>query len=147
MPISEFSLQRRVEFHETDQAGIIHFSNYFKYMDTAVAEFFRALELPGPLTNYWGGTKEHEYDWPYVSTTCEFKKPARFDDLIQIEIWVKRIGNKSMAFGISFQKQNEELARGEMQVVCCKTIGGQPKSQVIPPELRERIATATRNGH
>lgn len=143
MPISEIFLQRRVEFHDTDQAGIIHFSNYFKYMDTAVAEFFRALDLPGPLTKYWGGTGEDDFDWPYVSTSCQFKKPARFDDLLRIHIWVKRIGNKSMALEISFHNQGEELARGDILVVCCKTMGGHPKSQEIPREIRERIAVAS----
>ena len=143
MPISELFLQRRVEFHETDQAGIIHFSNYFKYMDTAVAEFFRALGLPGPLTKYWGGIREDEIDWPYVRTTCEFRKPARFDDLLQIHIWVKKIGTKSMAFEISFRKGDEELARGEWIVVCCKTVGGQPMGQEIPHNIREKIAVAS----
>jgi acyl-CoA thioester hydrolase len=145
MPIFERFLQRRVEFHETDQAGIIHFSNYFKYMDTAVAEFFRALGLPGPLTRYWGGAGMNEMDWPYISTSCEYKKPARFDDLLDIHIWVKKIGNKSMTFGISFKRQSEELACGEMLVVCCKTIDGLPKSQEIPRPIRERIAVALGN--
>ena len=142
MPISEVILQRRVEFHDTDQAGIIHFSNYFKYMDTAVAEFFRALGLPGPLTKYWGGIAEDEFDWPYVGTSCQFKKPAKFDDLLQIHISVKRIGNKSMTFEIALQKESEELARGEILAVCCKTAGGHPRSHEIPSEIRERIAVA-----
>jgi acyl-CoA thioester hydrolase len=143
MTITEHVMQRRVEFHETDQAGIIHFSNYYKYMDTAVAEFFRALDLPGPITKYWGGTGKDEYDWPYIKTSCDFKKPARFDDLLNIHIWIKKIGNKSMTFEISFEKENVELARGEMLVVCCKTIGGGPRSQEIPREIRERIAVAS----
>lgn len=142
MPISEIRLQRRVEFHDTDQAGIIHVSNCFKYMDTAVAEFFRSLGLPGPLTRYWGGTAEDEVDWPYVGTSCQFKKPARFDDLLDILVRVKKIGNKSMAFEISFQRESEELVRAELLVVCCKTYGGHPKSHEIPPEIRERIAVA-----
>lgn len=143
MIISEHVMQRRVEFHETDGAGIIHFSNYYKYMDTAVAEFFRSLDLPGPITRYWGGIGQDEYDWPYVRTSCEFKKPARFDDLLHIRIWVTKIGTKSMSFAISFAKGNEEMARGETLVVCCKNIGGGPRSQEIPREIRERIAVAS----
>ena len=141
--ISEHFMQRRVEFHETDQAGIIHFSNYYKYMDTAVAEFFRALALPGPLTNYWGGNQPDEFDWPYLKASCEFKKPARFDDLLQIRIQVTKIGNSSMNFAISFAREGEEIALGEILVVCCKTIDGLPRSQKIPSEIRERIAVAS----
>lgn len=140
MTICEHFFERRMEFHETDRVGMIHFSNYFKHMDTAMAEFFRALELPGPLTRYWGGTEEDELDWPYVSVSCEFKKPAKFDDLLQIHIWVKRIGNKSMTFEISFKKDGEEVAHGQMIAVCSKGIKGQPKPQAIPPEIKERIA-------
>ena len=143
MLVSEHFLQRRVEFHETDRAGIIHFSNYFKHMDTAVAEFFRTLDLPGPLTRYWGGTEEEEFDWPYVSVSCEFKKPAQFDDLLQIHIFVKKIGNTSMAFEISFTRESEELARGQVHVVCCKSVNGEPKSHVIPGEIRDKITVAS----
>ena len=50
MQIGEWRVERRVEFHETDRVGMVHFSNYFRYMDSAVAEFFRALDLPGPLS-------------------------------------------------------------------------------------------------
>lgn len=142
MATSEYLMQRRVEFVDTDQAGIIHFSNYFKYMDTAVAEFFRSLNLPGPLTNYWGGTGANEFDWPYVKVSCEFKKPARFDDWVQIRLAVRKIGNKSMTFDISFRKEGEELARGEILAVCCKTVDGRPKGHDIPQEIRERIAEA-----
>ena len=142
MPICEHFLERRVEFHETDRVGMIHFSNYFKYMDTAVAEFFRSLNLPGPLTRYWGGTEENELDWPYVSVACDFKKPAQFDDLLRIRIWVNRIGNKSMTLEISFKKDEEEVARGRMVIVCSRTMQGQPKSQEIPREIRDRIAVS-----
>ena len=145
MPISEHIVQRRVEFHETDRVGLIHFSNYFKYMDTAVAEFFRSLDLPGPLTNFWGGTEDEEFDWPYVSVSCDFKKPVGFDDLLQIHIWVERIGGKSMAFEVSFGKDGVEVARGHLVVVCARGVKGQPKAEPIPQEIRKRVAVASGN--
>ena len=146
MPIGEHFLQKRVEFHETDRAGMVHYSNYFRYLDTAVGEFFRALDLPGPLTRYWGGTKDDELDWPYVSVSCEFKRPAHFDDLLHIHIWVKRIGNKSLTFGFSFRKESEELAVGQAIVVCSKGVQGQPRTLEIPQEIRERlIVTLSQN--
>ena len=139
MPIGEQFLQRRVEFHETDRVGMVHFSNYFKYMDTAVGEFFRALDLPGPLTRYWGGTRDEEWDWPYASVSCDFKKPLQFDDLLDIHIFLKRIGTKSLTFGVSFKKDGEEIAQGQMVVVCSQGIQGQPRTLEIPPFFRERL--------
>jgi len=140
MPIGEYMLQRRVEFHETDRVGMVHFSNYFRYMDTAMGEFFRALKLPGPLTRYWGGTKDEELDWPYVSATCDFKEPLQFDDVVEIRIWVKKIGTKSLTFGISFKKEGVEVAAGRMVVVCSKGIQGHPQTIEIPAFIRERLA-------
>ena len=142
MPICEQMMERRVEFHETDRAGMVHYSNYFRYLDTAVGEFFRALAQPGPLTRYWGGTKDEEMDWVYVSASCDFKKPAQFDDLVRIHLGVKRIGNKSLTFAVSFQRAGEEIARGEAVIVCSQGMQGQPRTLPIPPEIRERISVA-----
>ena len=142
MPEYEHVLERRVEFFDTDRAGMVHYSNYFKYLDTAVGEFFRALGLPGPLTQVWGGTKDQELDWPYVSASCDFKKPAQFDDLLRIHIWVKRIGNKSLTFEVSFQKEGDELARAQAVTVCSKGVQGQPRPLSIPDEIRDRICVA-----
>ena len=139
MPIGEHFTQRRVEFHDTDRVGLVHFSNYFRYMDTAVAEFFRALDLPGPLTNYWGGNKKGEYDWPYVSASCDFKKPLPFDALLDIHVWLKRIGTKSLTFGISYQVGGMEVARGQMVVVCSIGTQDQPHTVEIPAVIRERL--------
>ncbi|MBI3935054.1 MAG: acyl-CoA thioesterase [Acidobacteria bacterium] len=140
MPIGEHFLQRRAEFHDTDRVGMVHFSNYFRYMDTAVCEFFRALGLPGPLTRYWGGTKDDELDWPYVSTSCDFKRPLQFDDVVEIHIWIKKIGTKSLTFGITFKVAGTELAQGQVVVVCSTGIQGQPQTVEIPQFIRERLA-------
>ncbi len=139
MGLSEHRLQRRVEFHETDRVGMVHFSNYFRYMDTAVCEFFRALALPGPLTDYWGGAGENELDWPYASVSCDFKRPLQFDDLVDIHIWVKRVGAKSLTFGISYMVGGAEAAAGQMVVVCSKGIQGHPHTVEIPAVIRERL--------
>ena len=142
MPIGELTVQRRVEFHDTDRVGMVHFSNYFRYMDTAMGEFFRSLGLPGPLTRYWGGTKDEELDWPYASVSCDFKRPLQFDDVVDIRMWIKRIGTKSLTFGVSFSKNGEELAQGQCVVVCSQGIQGQPRTVEIPAFLRERLAVA-----
>jgi YbgC/YbaW family acyl-CoA thioester hydrolase len=140
MPVAELTLQRRVEFHDTDRVGMVHFSNYFRYMDTTMGEFFRSLGLPGPLTRYWGGTKDDELDWPYASVSCDFKKPLQFDDVVEIRMWIKRIGTKSLTFGVSFRKEGEELAQGQCVVVCSQGIQGQPRTVEIPSFLRERLS-------
>ena len=122
MQIGEWRVERRVEFHETDRVGMVHFSNYFRYMDSAIAEFFRALDLSGPLSQYWCGTEPGEYDWPYASVSCDYKKSLRFDDVVEIHVWVKRIGTKSVTFGVSFKTGGAEVAIGQAVVVCAQAL-------------------------
>ena len=69
----EFKLIRQVEFAETDLAGIMHYSNFFRFMEAAEHAFFRSL-----------GFSIHEVDqyenigWPRVHATCNFSHPLRF---------------------------------------------------------------------
>ncbi|MEC9055374.1 MAG: hotdog domain-containing protein, partial [Verrucomicrobiota bacterium] len=72
-----FEYQRRVEFHETDLAGLVHFSNFYRYMETAEHEFMRSLGHPVHRQ-----MNEIEIGWPRVSASCEFRKPARNDDVL-----------------------------------------------------------------
>ena len=145
MRIGEWKVERRVEFHETDGVRMLHFSNYFRYMDSAIAEFFRALNLPGPLTQYWCGTEQGEYDWPYASVSCDYKKSLRFDDVVQIHVRVTRIGAKSLTFSVSFTANGEEAARAHAVVVCAQSVTTQPSTVEIPAVFRERICLASQS--
>ena len=70
------SIQRRVEFYETDMAGIVHFSNFFRFMEACEHAFLRSLdhELHGMLDGL-------ETGWPRVNATCDYRAPARFGDI------------------------------------------------------------------
>ncbi|MEC8941576.1 MAG: hotdog domain-containing protein, partial [Verrucomicrobiota bacterium] len=81
-----FEYQRRVEFHETDLAGIVHFSNFYRYMETAEHEFMRSLGHPVHRQ-----MAEAEIGWPRVSASCEFRKPARNDDILVIRVSIDEI--------------------------------------------------------
>jgi acyl-CoA thioester hydrolase len=63
---SEFRLTRTVEFHETDMAGIMHFSNFFRWMEACEAGFYRSLGLP--LISFVPG---NVVGWPRVSASCD----------------------------------------------------------------------------
>jgi YbgC/YbaW family acyl-CoA thioester hydrolase len=85
-----FTTTRRVEFVETDAAGIVHFSAFFVYMEQAEHQLLRHLGLGVFLRD-----DEGEISWPRVSATCDYRGPARFEDEIQIEVTVERVGEKS----------------------------------------------------
>ncbi|MBI3092044.1 MAG: acyl-CoA thioesterase [Candidatus Tectomicrobia bacterium] len=133
---------RRVQFHETDAAGIIFFANYFKWMDEMEGEFFRSLNLPGPLVDHWGATGKYNYDWTVVKATCEYKKIVVFDDVIETHVWVKRKGTKSLTFTFSFSKNGEEVARGEKIDCCTSGLGDAHKGIPLPDYIAQRIEQA-----
>jgi YbgC/YbaW family acyl-CoA thioester hydrolase len=127
-----FIATRRVEFCDTDMAGIVHFANFFKYMEQAEHELFRSLglKIAGTLPD---GT---EYGWPRVSATCSYDAPARYEDVLEIRVTIARRGSRSLSTAYEFHREGELLARGEMKTVFCVfPAGGPMRSVAIPADI------------
>jgi len=75
----EFKLQRRVEFSDTDMVGIVHYSNFFRYMEAAEHGFFRSLGI-SIVTRH----VDPPLGWPRVHAECDYKQPLRFEDEVEI---------------------------------------------------------------
>src|SRR6266540_283757 len=71
----EFKLVHRVEFADTDMAGIIHFASYFRYLEVTEHAFFRSLGL-----SIMG---DGDVGWPRVHVACDFKHPLRFEEEVE----------------------------------------------------------------
>jgi YbgC/YbaW family acyl-CoA thioester hydrolase len=137
----EFKLMRQVEFSDTDMAGIMHFSNFFRFMEAAEHAFFRSL-----------GTSIHaagsELGWPRVHVDCDFKHPLRFEDVVEIRLFVREKKKRSLAYSFIFRKLNEqppkEVARGTLVVACVKRgkPGGKMTSTPIPKAIADKIEVA-----
>ena len=110
----EFRTRRRVEFAETDCAGIIHFTSYFRYMEEAEHAFLRSLGL-----SVKSETPEGEVGFPRLSATCEFLAPAKFEEVLDVHLWVERKGRTSLTYTVVFSKEGREVARGRTRAVCC----------------------------
>ena len=136
--MTPFRIKRRVEFHETDTAQIVHFSNFFRYMESAEVEFLRSRGLS--VTMPWDG--EH-IGLPRVSATCDFFKPIRFDEEFEVAVTIERLGNKSVTYGFEFTRGSEVLAKGQVTSVCCR-VG--PHNELepipIPAEYRAKLEEA-----
>lgn len=135
-PIHEIRTRRRVEFADTDMGGIVHFSRFFVFMETAEHEFLRAL-----------GAEVHmnidglDIGWPRVEASCQYLSPARLADELEIHVRVIRKGEKSMTYGFTFSCQGTLVARGRMSSVCCvMNDSGGLRAIAIPPTLADRIA-------
>jgi YbgC/YbaW family acyl-CoA thioester hydrolase len=130
-----FRTTRRVEFGDTDMAGIVHFANFFRYMEAAEQEFLRARGLSVKME--WEG---QALGFPRVSASCDFVQPARFEDVLTVTVGVSNVGRKSVTYSFEFTRGDEVIARGQVSTVCCRVSAGSPLESVeIPAAVREKL--------
>ena len=129
-----FSTQRRVEFRDTDAAGIVHFSVFFPLMESAEHEMLRSLGIavlpqePGGLT------------WPRVAAACNYTTAARFEDLLRVSVRVAKLGTSSVQYEFEFSRDGAKIATGTMTAVCCTLGKNGLKKAVIPDEIRQLLS-------
>ena len=127
---------RRVEFSETDAAGMIHFSSYFLYMEQAEHELFRHLGT-SVLTKDDSGI----LSWPRVSASCDYSRPVTFEDELQIDVGIARLGEKSVTYQFYFLKDDQQVAIGQITSVCCRIAEGQPPRPIVIPQTYVDLLT------
>ena len=139
---SEFTITRQVEFHETDMAGIMHFSNFFRFMEAAEHAFFRSLGLSIHTTD------PEPLGWPRVHADCDFSYPLRFEDSVEVRLLVREKREKSLVYSFIFRKMNgqpqREVARGTLAVACVKrdNATGKLTAVPIPKAIADKIEVA-----
>ncbi len=120
--------RRRVEFVETDAAGIVHFSAFFVYMEQAEHDLLRHLGL-----NVFQDDELGRISWPRVSASCDYHGPARFEDELTIEVSIDRVGQKSVTYVHRMFCGDRAVATGRMTAVCCRLHPGQPPESIPIP--------------
>ena len=131
---AEFTLHRRVQFAETDMAGIAHFSNYFRWMEEIEHAFFRSLGMSVIMRHGDG-----DITWPRVSVSCDYSGPVRFEDELDLRLRVAKVGGKSLVFEVDVMKGGERVALGKMTSVCCTIVDGTMRSVTIPADIRAKL--------
>ena len=139
----EHTSTRRIEFSETDMAGLVHFSNFFRYMETAERDFFEAAGLdlirtsPGELVG-----------WPRARAECKFSAPVRFGDTIDIHLVVKAVKDRAIDFQFRIYRRDPDggstqAAKGHLTTVYTElTAEGALRSAELPEHVRAAIAVA-----
>ena len=132
-----FHTSRFVEFADTDMAGIMHFASFFTFMEGAEHALLRSLGFS--VFNEVGG---EVITFPRVAASCEFHSPARCEQVLDIDVTVRRLGTKSVTYGFAFSHNSRDVATGQMTSVCCRIPhGGAPQSIPIPDEMRDKLRT------
>ena len=135
-PIHELVTRRRVEFADTDMEGIIHFSRFFIYMETAEHQFLNALG-----TSVASHVDGRRLGWPRLAVGCQFLRPVRFEDEVEIRLFVLHKGARALTYGCEFRHRGELVARGQSTSVCCAMEGEAGLRSIdIPASLASRIA-------
>jgi acyl-CoA thioester hydrolase len=141
----EFKITRRVEFSETDMAGIMHYSNFFRFMETAEHGFYRSLGFSVVLAHH-----SPPLGFPRVHAECDFRRPLRFEDQVEVQLLVQEKKAKAMTYAFRFRNLSatpvEEAARGLVTIVCVAVHpNGKMGSVAIPHEIAEKIEVAPRD--
>lgn len=133
----KFITTRRVEFCETDAAGIVHFASYLCYMEQAEHELLRSLGLSvcEPQPDGW------HLSWPRVHVECDFEGSAVFEDVLDITVTVARMGKKSVTYAFEFARGGTRIANGRVTAVCCNVKSGQPLKSILIPDKYSELLT------
>ena len=126
--------QIRVRWRETDSAGIVHFSNFFMYFEVAEQKLMREiLKLDLAST-----AQSKVLRLPRVEAYCQYSSPARFDDLLEVELSIAAIGKSSITYAFSvLNKTTDKIsANGRVKVVA---VDQNFRPVEIPPDILELL--------
>jgi acyl-CoA thioester hydrolase len=150
-PCWRFVYQDRVQFAETDMAGIVHFSNFYRFMERVEHAFFRSRGL-----SIWEGSaveggaetdEESRVAWPRVHCSCDFFVPLTFQEEFEMELLVEAVRPKSLRYLVRFWKAGRVLAAvGRMAVACVRkdAQSGGMRAVEIPGRIRRHFCAAPR---
>lgn len=123
-----FRFETRIRFIDTDTSGRIHYTAMFRYFESAEIEFMRSCGIRYITT---------AFALPRVHVECDFLLPILYDDLIEIEVCLTKLGRSSIRLEMRAFKEQQIAARGHIVIVCMdkKTQRAIP----LPAELRDRL--------
>ncbi len=118
MKIKECWIEHRVEFAETDAAGFLHFSNYFRLMEKAERVLFQeaGLTLFENLATEMRG-------WPRVQAQAEFRHPLQYNERVWVHLEIKEISRHVIKYRFSFHREEKNglsVASGEMTTLAAR---------------------------
>ena len=145
-----FTLTRRVEFADTDIAGIMHFSNFFRYMEVTEHAFYRSLGFSVHPFRKGAARDEMHVGWPRVHASCDCRLPLEFEEEVGIELLVEEVRARTVRYLFRFWKSQggkEEkaiAATGRFTVVCVSFDEATNKMAAveIPAKVRAQIEAA-----
>ncbi len=126
----------KVRVADTDLWGVVYFANYIRYFGEGIEDFFLSLGIPrGEIIKIF---EEKKIVMPIVEASCQYRAPARFGDILELNTTLKGIGEKNITFEFNlFRKDDGKLiAKGSITHVI---VDENWRSIEIPEELKKLI--------
>ena len=127
----------RVRFHECDPQGVVFNAHYFSYFDVALTEMWRAA------FGSYANVVQDGTDVVVVEAGAKFRAPARFDDEVDVELAIERLGTTSMTMAAAVRRDGQLLVEGRMVHVF---VDSGDAGQEGDPGQRPRGSRALRHG-
>ena len=123
----------QIRWVDTDGAGVVHYSNYFRYFEACEEEFYRSLGL-----NFKTIHEKYQIGLPRVEAHCNYKASCRFGDVVEISLTVREVAEKTITYDFqAFLKEDNKLAaEGYLK---CIAVNEKWKAVPIPNELAKVI--------
>lgn len=120
--------RQRVIYGDTDQMGVVYYANYFRYFEFSRSEYFRARG--GNYTEL----EQSGFGLPVVSAHCDYRRPAKYEDLLLIDVHVAELRRASLRFEYTVRREGhaEVLATGHTVHAC---VGPKGKPTGLPPAV------------
>jgi acyl-CoA thioester hydrolase len=134
----KYRIEERVRWGDVDAARIIFYGAYIRFFEFAETELFRAVGLPY-------GVMFDELDvWlPRAHLECDFRRAARLDDLLEVSVYVGRVGTKSLRLDFEVRRVGEAELIAVAHFVLVAVRRDTFDSVPVPEELKRRLAPYT----
>jgi YbgC/YbaW family acyl-CoA thioester hydrolase len=134
----KYTIEERVRWGDVDAARIIFYGAYIRFFEFAETELFRAVGLP-----YSRIFDELDVWLPRAHLECDFRRAAELDDLLEVSVYVGRIGTKSLRMNFEVRRKGEEALYAEAHFVLVAVRRDTFETVPVPEELRRLLAPYT----
>lgn len=124
-----------MQFYETDAAGIVHFSWFFRYMEEAEHAMWREAGL----SIHPEGS---DIGWPRVAASCDFHRALRFEQEFDVHIRIAEMTRRTLRYECTIQQDGSKIATGSLTIACVVRRGNEMKSAEIPEDVAARLQAA-----
>lgn len=122
----------RVYYEDTDSGGVVYYANYLKYLERARTELLRALGVEQQQLLEQTGLV-----FAVRSIAADYLKPARLDDLLQIETTLQDLGRAQVIFAQTIRRGETVLLTATVRVACLELARGRPAA--MPKDLHQKL--------